>query len=86
MQERLDIDAEPEPKKVIQSLHREQIKFPIIPLSKEREKQSLQIKIVDVTSTDAKINVTKPDTDYQVSYFFKKNDCWKLERIEDRSL
>lgn len=84
--QRLDPDAEPEPKKIIQNLGRHKIHFPILPLHEERVKHSLEIRIDSVAATNAKITLTKPDTDYQVSYFFKKNSCWRLIRIEDWSL
>lgn len=84
--QRLDPDAEPEPKKIIQDLGRHQIQFPILPLHEERVKRSLEIRIDSVTATNAKITLVKPDTDYQVSYFFRKNSCWRLMRIEDWSL
>lgn len=84
--QRLDPDAEPEPKKIVQDLERHKIKFPVLPLHEERVKRSLEIRIDSVTVTNAKITLIKPDTDYQVSYFFKKNNCWRLTRIEDWSL
>jgi hypothetical protein len=84
--QRLDPDAEPEPKKIIRRLRREQIQFPILPLSPERAKRSLEIRVVSATGTSAQINLVKPDTDYQVSYFFEKNGCWRLVKIEDWSL
>lgn len=82
----LDPDAEPEPKKVIRNLKRHQIQFPIIPLHEERVKQSLEIHIASVTANTATVTLVKPDTDYQVSYYFRKSGCWGLVRIEDWSL
>lgn len=82
----LDPDAEPEPKKVIQYLGPHQIQFPIFPLHEERVKRFLEIRIDSVTTTNARITLFKPNTDYQVSYFFKKDTCWRLTQIEDWSL
>ena len=28
----------------------------------------------------------RPDSDYRVVYWFRRSDCWRLERMEDRSL
>lgn len=83
--QRLDPNAEPEPKEVTQNLGRYQIQFPILPLHEERVRRSLEIRIGSVTADDAQIALVKPDTGFQVSYFFKKNGCWKLTRIEDWS-
>ena len=82
----LDPDPGPEPREVIQDLDRHQIQFPILPLPEERVNYSLEIRIDSVTADSAKITLVEPDTDYQVSYFFKKNSCWTLTRIEDWSL
>lgn len=84
--QQLDLNAEPEPKPVIKSLGRHQIEFPLIPDELERKAKSLTLRIDKVTSKKAKLTLLKIDTDYQVSYFFSKSGCWKLERIEDWSL
>ena len=83
--QQLDLDADPEPKPVITNLGRSQAEFPLIPNEFEREKKSLTLRIDKVTPTRAKVTLLKSDTDYQISYFFSKNSCWKLERIEDWS-
>lgn len=86
VKQQLDPDAEPEPKRIVRKLRRDQVRFPIIPLREERAKRSLQIRIDSVTVSNGKVTLIKPDTDYQVSYFFKKRGCWRLERVEDWSL
>ncbi len=84
--QRLDIDAEPEPRIVIQNLGRHQIQFPVLPLREERGNQLLEISVDGVTADSAKVTLFKPDTDYQIYYFFEKSACWKLVRIENWSL
>lgn len=86
IKQQLDPNAEPEPKKVIRKLRREQIQFPVMPKAQERAQQSLEIRIISANAVNAQVNLIKPDTDHQVSYFFKKNGCWLLVRIEDWSL
>jgi hypothetical protein len=83
---RLDLNAEPEPKPVVRKLRRDQVSFPVIPNKAERKKKSLVLRIDENKSTHVKLTLVKPDTDYQVEYFFSLNSCWQLERIEDWSL
>jgi len=83
---RLDLSAKPEPKPVVRELRRDQVSFPVIPNKAERKKKSLVLRIDENKSTHVKLTLVKPDTDYQVEYFFGLNSCWRLERIEDWSL
>lgn len=85
-QQRLDANAEPEPKPVVRKLRRDQVSFPVLPNEAERKKQSLVLRIDEKKSNHVKLTLVKGDTDYQVNYFFSRNSCWRLERIEDWSL
>jgi hypothetical protein len=85
-QQSLDLNAEPEPKPVISELQYTEIKFPIIPNEVARKANSLSLRIDEVTTKQAKVTIFRNDSDYQVSYFFNKNSCWELERVEDWSL
>ena len=82
----LDLDSDPEPKPVLRNLRSSQISFPVIPGESERNLKSLTFRIEKIESKKAKLLLMKADTDYQISYFFSKNSCWNLDRIEDWSL
>jgi hypothetical protein len=82
----LDIDAEPEPKEFVRYLTRDQVQFPVFPLKQERAEVPLEIKVGNVSDNNAKVTIAQPDTDYIITYYFRKNGCWRLERIEDWSL
>ena len=86
LEQRLDINAEPEPKLVVRKLRRDQVSFPVFPNEAERRKQSLVLRIDEKKSNHVKLTLVKEDTDYQVNYFFSRDSCWRLKRIEDRSL
>jgi hypothetical protein len=81
----VDYFAEPEPKPFIRYLDCGQIKFPVIPSDQERIEDSLEIRIINVSDNNANVAVVKPDTGYNIIYYFRKNGCWRLERIEDWS-
>lgn len=83
---RLDLDAEPEPKPVVKYLKYSQLKFPLLPLQAERHAKSLSLRIEKSSGKEAEATLFKQDTDYQVTYFFVKNDCWVLVAIEDWSM
>jgi len=85
-QQRLDANAEPEPRPVVRKLRRDQVSFPVFPNEAERKKQSLVWRIDEKKSNLVKLTLVKSDTDYQINYFFSRNSCWRLERIEDWSL
>ena len=84
--QRLDANAEPEPKPVLRKLRRDQVSFPVMPNQAERRKKSLVLRIDEKELTHVKLTLFKSETDYQVNYFFSRNSCWRLERIEDWSL
>lgn len=84
--QQLDPDAEPEPKPGTRWLKRQEVSFPVIPPSLERARDSLELRVVEVSGDKAKVMLEKPNTDYQVSYFFDRKDCWRLVGIEDWSL
>ncbi|MBI5625933.1 MAG: hypothetical protein HY935_01835 [Nitrosomonadales bacterium] len=80
------IDADPEPKPIIKSLKKNQITFPVVPNQIERKNKGLSIRLEIPGLKQAKAMLFKKDTDYQIVYFFTKNGCWMLNRIEDWSL
>jgi hypothetical protein len=82
----LDYDAKSGPEPFIRYLEREQVQFPVIPSSRERTEWSLEIKLEQLSDNNAKVLLFEPDTGYRIIYFFRKNVCWKLERIEDWSM
>lgn len=85
-QQQLDLNAEPEPKPVVRKLRRDQVSFPVMPNETERKQKSLVSRINENKSNHVTLTMVKSDTDYQVNYFFNRNSCWYLERIEDWSL
>ena len=82
----IDVAAEPEPKTIRYRLSRDKLKFPVLPLKGERDGKALQMLIESVESDGARVKLYKPETDYQIHYFFKRNTCWTLIRIQDDSL
>jgi hypothetical protein len=86
VQQQMDVAANPEPKPFVRSLERSQVKFPVLPSKAERKAKSLDVRVDPLTSREARLTLFQNDTDYQVSYFFRRGSCWELERIEDASL
>jgi hypothetical protein len=82
----LDYDVELGPEVFILYLNRDQVQFPVFPLSKERTESSLDIRLEHLTDNNATVVVFIPDTGYKVEYLFRKNGCWRLRRIEDWSM
>lgn len=84
--QKLDLDAEPEPKPVVKKLKYSQLKFPLLPLRAERDAKSLALRVDKSSEKKAEATLFKQDTGYQVTYFFIKNECWALAAIEDWSM
>lgn len=82
----LESGADPEPKPVVRNLSRSQVSFPVIPAASERKLKQLTLRAEPVGDSAVKLFLVKADTDYQVVYFFNKDACWRLDRIEDGSL
>jgi hypothetical protein len=82
----LDYDAEPGPEPFIRSLDRDQVQFPVFPSRQNRADWSLEIRIESVSENNAEAILFLPDTGYMITYLFRKNGCWRLERIEDWSM
>ena len=73
-------------KEIIWHRSRREVRFPIMPLTQEREEQSLEIKINSLTDKAAEVTVLEPETCYVIRYFFRKENVWMLEREENWSL
>lgn len=82
----LDLNSEPEPKPILKKFTSESLSFPIFPLKKEQEEKRLTVQMGSITKKTASVILIRPDTDYQVMFYFIKRKCWMLERIEDWSL
>jgi len=80
------VDADPEPKPVIKKLAKNQVVFPVFPLKAERASTPLTMEITSLTATSASVKLEKPDTDYLLTYYFRKSACWQLVRKNDASL
>lgn len=82
----IDPEAQPEPRQVSQLLDKARLDFPLIPDDQQQRAQNLTLT-QQLTGTDrAMIKLTKADTGYQRSLFFKREACWLLYRIQDDSL
>jgi hypothetical protein len=82
----IDPNAEPEPKAVVKQLAESEITFPVMPTRDKQDKDGLKSKRTDVSPTEITVQLTKPDTDYQMSFHFRNDGCWHLYRVEDESL
>lgn len=82
----IDPNAQPEPKAIIKRLSQSEITFPVIPGKDRQNKDGLKLKRTDVSPTEVTVQLSKPDTDYQMSFHFRSEGCWHLYRVEDESL
>ncbi|WP_201002246.1 hypothetical protein [Pseudomonas cichorii] len=84
--EYIDPEAQPEPRPVSELLDKSQLKFPLMPSDQQQHDQGLTLAQQPNGPDQAVIKLTKADTGYQLSLFFKREACWMLYRIKDESL
>lgn len=82
----VDAAAEPEPALVTKMLTVTELKFPLIPSEQQQASEGLKMRQSALENGDIKVTLAKEDTDYQMSFYFKKEACWKLIRIRNDSL
>ena len=75
----------PDAKKIETALDFPKIEFPVFPSAERRREKSLEIKFKP-SAGGMSVQVSKPDTDYQITYFFERHQCWELVRMENVSL
>jgi hypothetical protein len=81
-----ELDREGELEPIERALTADLVIFPVIPPENERRQQALMLSVDEISEQYARVRLFKEDTDYLVFYVFSKAECWRLERIEDRSL
>lgn len=82
----VDPNADPEPKPVSKSVPRAEVAFPVMPSQAQQTKDGLIATQTADGPTEISVKLVKPDTDYQMTFFFRKDDCWHLYRVKDDSL
>jgi hypothetical protein len=84
--ESVDALAEPEPKPVTKMLSFAELHFPLMPTVQQRARDGLQISQTPSGKGEIEVKLVKPDTDYQLLFYFRNDGCWKLYRMRDDSL
>ncbi len=75
-----------EPIPVELTLKEPQVRFPVYPNASQLNARSLTAKVSAENGKTTEVRVSRDDTDYLVVYSFEHDRCWKLTRVEDRSL
>ncbi|WP_206409503.1 hypothetical protein, partial [Lysobacter enzymogenes] len=83
--ETVDANADPEPKPVTAMLDGDALKFPLMASRARQQAEGLVLSQTELNG-DKQVMLAKPDTDYQLSFFFRKGECWTLYRMRDDSL
>ncbi|SFR90168.1 hypothetical protein SAMN05216570_0463 [Dyella sp. OK004] len=84
--ETVDPNAEPEPKPVTKMLPLADLKFPLMLSPQQQAQDGLQLSKTVTDPTHIEVKLVKPDTDYQLTFLFQNDGCWKLYQTRDDSL
>lgn len=82
----IDAGAEPEPRPITKMFSAQELEFPLVPDKRQVANEGLETSFKP-SGNDMVVEVSKPDTDYMISYYFERaGDCWRLHRKNDASL
>lgn len=84
--ESVDALAEPEPKPITKILNFVELHFPLMPSLQQQTHDGLKLIQTPSSNGEMEVKLIKPDTDYQLLFFFRNDGCWKLYRMRDDSL
>ncbi|MDR1075486.1 MAG: hypothetical protein LBL59_04065 [Xanthomonadaceae bacterium] len=62
------------------------VEFPLVKSTSELRELGLLLDIESASDDRAEVKEWQDGTGYQYRYIFEKDGCWKLTRIEDRSI
>lgn len=79
----IDWNAQPEPAESSAPLPREKLHFPVMPNRAQQAKEGLQYREISADDKSATIVLEVPDTDAQLRYTFRHDQCWTLVKIVD---
>lgn len=79
----IDWNAQPEPAESSEPLPREKLHFPVMPNRAQQSKEGLQYRELSADDKSATIVLEVPDTDAQLRYTFRRDQCWTLVKIVD---
>lgn len=79
----IDWNAQPEPTESSEPLPREKLHFPVMPNRAQQSKEGLQYREISADDKSATVVLEVPDTDAQLRYTFRHDQCWTLVKIVD---
>ena len=82
----LDHAAKPAPREMQVKVDKAKLAFPLVPAAQERKRLKLAFKVEEGSASSATATLFNEDRGYKMVYVFRKDACWKLARVEDRSM
>ncbi|WP_309893356.1 hypothetical protein [Archangium sp.] len=79
-------NVEPEPRPVTEHRPADTLVYPSLLSRAKREAQGLNGMKVTAEARRAVVTLWQEDTDYQLSYRFERDSCWRLVQVDDASL
>jgi hypothetical protein len=79
-------NVEPEPHTVTEHKPADTLIYPALLGRAKREALGLNRMKVAAEARRAVVTIWMEDTDYQISYLFEFDSCWRLVRVDDQSL
>lgn len=81
----IDAQADPEPRSITRMLSEPELTYPLVPNPEQQANGGLVMSTAK-SGNEMAVKLVKPDSDYQVLYYFRHEACWMLYRKNDESL
>jgi hypothetical protein len=71
--------------RIINVLDHQEITSVLSPLTRARKRFAFDLRLIGHSDRHAEINISGPNSGFNISYFFQKNACWELVFVDDHS-
>jgi hypothetical protein len=82
----LDTSADPEPKPVTRMLDEPDIEFPLIADLDQLREEGVSLNTSVIPPDERQVILSKEDAGFQMSFYFRKDGCWQLYKMQDDSI
>lgn len=82
----IDVDAEPEPRKVEEKVPLAKVEWPVMPDPATLQRQGREMQVTRLPDGQVQVQMRTPDTSDQQIYTFAQKPCWQLVKREDESI
>lgn len=84
--ERVDVNAEPEPRMVSENIALREVTWPVMPDPATLPEAGREISVSGQPDGGMTVLISTPNTSNQQRYHFARRPCWQLVRVVDEAV